>query len=376
MPAMLEQITLQPQVRDLLLSTVAAGRATHAYLFSGPQGSGKLDVACAFAQALVCEDQGCGHCIDCKKALLRNHPDIRVVHPAGAQGYLIEQIREVVSDATRAPIQAKHKVFILEDVEQLGTSAANAFLKTLEEPSSRVTLILLTSRQESVLSTILSRCQVVAFRSVPEADLVAELVRRVGCQPSLARVAVNVSGGSLDLAETFCRSEELIDLRKSILKTLENLEASDDWMLLKAASALSAGGESILDDLKAQQAEELEVAGDFLGRGALKQMEAGHKRALTAMTRQLFRLRCSVVESWLRDVLLVKAGCNQLLINDDARQAILACAQSVSETGLLCACDAVTRCKSAMDYNVQLQICLDALLLEVREDLYGPHNSR
>ena len=376
MPAMLEQIVLQPQVRDLLMNTVAAGRATHAYLFCGPKGSGKLDVARAFAQALVCEENGCGHCVDCKKALLGNHPDIQVIRPGGAQGYLVNQIREVVADATRAPIQAKHKVFILEDVEQLGTAAANAFLKTLEEPSLRVTLILLTSRQESVLSTILSRCQVVSFRSVPEEDSSAEIVRRTGCDGSLARIAVSVCGGSLDLAEAFCGNEDLIDLRKSILSAMESLEKSDDWALLRMASGLSTGGESLLDDLKEQQAEELEVAQDFLARGSLKQMEEAHKRALTAKTRQLFALRCGVVESWLRDVLLVKAGCQSLVVNVDALPAIKNAAEKVTESGVLCACDAVQRCLSAMDYNVQLQLCLDALLLEIREDLYGPHNSR
>ena len=220
MPAMLEQITLQPRIRDLLISMVEANRTTHAYLFSGPKGAGKLDIACAFAQALVCADQGCGRCIDCKKALLRNHPDIQIITPKGTQGYLIEQIREVVTSATRAPIQAQRKVFILEDVEQLGTSAANAFLKTLEEPSPRVTLILLTSHQDSVLPTILSRCQVVSFPAIPEADLIAEVVQKTQCAPDIARIAVNVCAGSLELTEAFCTSDDLQQMRRNVLDAL------------------------------------------------------------------------------------------------------------------------------------------------------------
>ena len=209
MPAMLERITLQPQVRDLLISMLRTRRTTHAYLFSGPKGAGKLDVACAFAQALVCDEQGCGRCIDCKKALLRNHPDIQIISPKGAQGYLIDQIREVVISATRAPIQAQRKVFILKDVEQLGVSAANAFLKTLEEPSPRVVLILLTSHQDRVLPTIVSRCQVVPFRAIPEADALAEVANETGCTRELARIAVNSCEGSLELARTFVTSDDL-----------------------------------------------------------------------------------------------------------------------------------------------------------------------
>ena len=272
MPAMLEQITLQPRIRDLLISMVEANRTTHAYLFSGPKGAGKLDMACAFAQALVCADQGCGRCIDCKKALLRNHPDIQIITPKGTQGYLIEQIREVVTSATRAPIQAQRKVFILEDVEQLGTSAANAFLKTLEEPSPRVTLILLTSHQDSVLPTILSRCQVVSFPAIPEADLIAEVVQKTQCAPDIARIAVNVCAGSLELTEAFCTSDDLQQMRRNVLDALEALQESDDWGTLKLSAGLATGGESLIEELQAQQEEELAVADDFLSKGARKQL--------------------------------------------------------------------------------------------------------
>lgn len=375
MPAMLEHITLQPRVRDLLISMVKAHRTTHAYLFSGPKGAGKLDMACAFAQALICGNDGCGTCIDCKKAQLRNHPDIQIISPKGTQGYLIEQIREVVGSATRAPIQAQRKVFILRDVDQLGTSAANAFLKTLEEPSPRVVLILLTSHEDCVLPTILSRCQVVSFSSIPEAELANELVRKTACDAALARAAVNVCSGSFDLAQQLCTSEDLRQLRKDVLNAMAVLEKSDDWTLLKLAAKLSNGGESVIEELEATLAEEREVAEDFLARGAQKQLEDAHKRVLTAKKRELFRLRCNIANSWLRDVLLAKAHCEKLIVNIDVASDIARAANRTTEAGVLCACVAVSRCMEAMDYNVSLQLCLDTLLLEIREDLYGPHSS-
>ncbi len=368
---MLEQITLQPHARDLLLSLIKAQRTTHAYLFSGPSGAGKLDVACAFAQALVCKDQGCGRCIDCKRAQLRNHPDIQIIQPAGANGYLIDQIREVVTSATRAPIQAQKKVFILENVEMLGTSAANAFLKTLEEPSPRVVLILLTSHQESVLPTILSRCQVVPFRAIPEANAIAHLVKTTGCSPQLARIAQNVCENSLELAQSFCTSDDLQNMRTSMLQALDSLQTSDAWDVLKLSKTLASGGESLIEQLQEQQAEELEVAGDFLARGAQKQLEEAHKRAITAKKRQLFHLRCNVANSWLRDVLLLLGGCSSIMVNTDAAPGIRAAAASTTETGVLCACACVERCRTSLDYNVSLQLCLDTMLLEIKEGLYG-----
>ena len=373
MSSLLSQHTLQPQVRDLLQSMLAAGRVSHAYLFVGPAGSGKVDLAYAFAQGIACSDAGCGSCIDCKKVELRNHPDIHLVAPEGAGGYLIEQIRAVVSDAVLAPIQAKKKVYILTDVDRFGVSAANAFLKTLEEPSDSVVLILLTTRVESVLPTILSRCQVVQFRSVPEADAVAEVLCRVEATPQMARIAVNTCHGALDLACDFCRMDDLRDVRTEALAVLKKLSRMDDWQVLKAAEALCAGGENLLEELKERQDEEALVASDFLTKGALKQLEQKHKRQQTAKSRQLFHLRCSFIESWLRDVLLIKAGKSDLLVNEDAREALLAAAESVTETAVLCACDAVTRARRAIDYNVSLQLCLETLLLDIREDLYGPH---
>ena len=376
MPAMLERITLQPQVRDLLISMLRTRRTTHAYLFSGPKGAGKLDVACAFAQALVCDEQGRGRCIDCKKALLRNHPDIQIISPKGAQGYLIDQIREVVISATRAPIQAQRKVFILKDVEQLGVSAANAFLKTLEEPSPRVVLILLTSHQDRVLPTIVSRCQVVPFRAIPEADALAEVANETGCTRELARIAVNICEGSLELARTFVTSDDLQQLRKKVLDVLPALSECDAWDAIKLSSDFSAGGESLIEELQTQQEEELAVADDFLAKGARKQLEEAHKRALTAKKRQLSHLRCNIAESWLRDILLVFAGCSRLIVNTDVADQILTAAKKTTEAGVLRAIESLARARSAMDYNVSLQLCLDTLLLDIREDLYGPHNTR
>ena len=129
----------QPHVRDYLRASVRSGRVSHAYLFTGPAGSNKTTAAYALASAILCKEGGCGTCETCRRIERRKHPDARFYAPEGAGGYLVEQVREIVADTSLAPIQADRKVYILDRVDLLGVQAANAFLKTLEEPPADVT---------------------------------------------------------------------------------------------------------------------------------------------------------------------------------------------------------------------------------------------
>ena len=167
----------QPKVREFLRAAVAQDKVSHAYLFTGPAGSNKTTAAYAFAQAVLCpkgasgpRGGNCGACDACRRIMRRKHPDVRWFSPEGAGGYLVDQIRDIVADAAFAPIQARRKVYILDRVDLLGVQAANAFLKTLEEPPEGVVMVLLGRTRESVLPTIVSRCQVVPFRSIPASE--------------------------------------------------------------------------------------------------------------------------------------------------------------------------------------------------------------
>ena len=136
MPDAFENILGQPRVRDFLRTSVKGGRVTHAYLFVGPSGSNKTMAAYALAQALMCpkgpdgpRGGQCGACDACGRIMRKKHPDVHYYAPAGVNGYLVEQVREIVADTALAPIMASKKVYILDRVDLLGTSAANAFLK-------------------------------------------------------------------------------------------------------------------------------------------------------------------------------------------------------------------------------------------------------
>ena len=167
--SLLAKLDTQERVRDFLTNAVASGRASHAYLFLGAPGAGKLDAAWALAQALLCEQDGCGSCDSCVRVARHTHPDVHYYTPESATGYLIAQTRELLDDVPLAPIRAKAKVYIIDRAEQLRANTANALLKTLEEPPEGVMFILLGTSADVMLPTIVSRCQCVPFRLVSPA---------------------------------------------------------------------------------------------------------------------------------------------------------------------------------------------------------------
>ncbi len=186
----------QERAKSLLQHALRSGRIAHAYLFAGPEGSGRHDTALAFAQAIFCErggDDACGECLNCRKISHGNHPDLHMVSPDGAS-VKIEQIRDLQKELSYRSAGSGYKVYIIESAETMTVQAANSLLKFLEEPPSPVVAILIVPGVKAVLPTIVSRTQLVPFvpgdREEMEKRLVAE-----GKPPLLARAAVHLAPG-------------------------------------------------------------------------------------------------------------------------------------------------------------------------------------
>ena len=371
-----ERIFGQPRVRDFLRASVANERTTHAYLFTGPAGSNKTQAAYALAQALICEEKGCGHCDACKRVERKTHPDVRYYAPEGAAGYLVEQVREIVADASLAPIQAKVKVYILDRVDLLGVAAANAFLKTLEEPPDDVVLILLGRTRDSVLPTIVSRCSVVPFRHIPATEAAAIITQKSGASAEQARIAVEACGGSITRGIEFLRSSEAQEFRQKVLDAMGRIADGDSWDMLQMARGLVVAAKAPLDSVRSAQEAELAENADILGKAALRQMEARNKRTLSARTLESFRQLTAIAASYLRDVLAVCAQTPDLVINVDARLSIEDTAARTDEARVARALEAVGDCTQAISYNVSPETCISAMLIEIREALYGSHSPR
>ena len=364
----------QPRVREFLRASIASGRVSHAYLFTGPAGSNKTAAAYAFAQAILCKDHGCRTCDDCRRIERRKHPDVHFYTPEGAQGYLIEQIREIVSGVSLAPIRAKGKVYILDRVDLLGVSAANAFLKTLEEPVEGVTFILLGRTREAVLPTIVSRCQVVPFRHIPAREAAGILSQKTGVTPEQARIAIEACNGSITRAMTFAKSAERAEFRTRIMEVLSNLPLSDERDVLEYAAELIERAKAPLDNVRTQQSEELAESADFLTKTALKQIELRHKRALSMATRESLNQTTSIIRSWLRDVLMSASGTPDLIVNIDQREVLQRVAQKVTPASIMSALREAYKTDETLSYNVSPETCLDVLLFSIREVLNGSGN--
>jgi len=192
------------RVVDLLRAGAKAGRLPHAFLFVGPEGVGKRTFALKLAQALLCEKnpedvlEPCGECPGCAQAEAGTHPDlITAGRPEDKQELPIKVIRELCANFALKPVRGPRKVAVVDDLDSINEEAANAFLKTLEEPPPGAVLILLGTSPELQLETIVSRCQVVRFDPIPEEDLVALLLEKgvVADEVEARRLAALADGG-------------------------------------------------------------------------------------------------------------------------------------------------------------------------------------
>jgi DNA polymerase-3 subunit delta' len=193
----------QRELAAALARAVARRRLAHAYLFEGPRGVGKEDVAYALGAAVMCPGrpgEGCGVCNTCRRVFADLHPDFRR-HEAEGAHFELERVREVVAEAGRPPSEAPYKFALVVEPEKMtyrSDAPANAFLKTLEEPPGRTIFILLAHDARLLLPTIVSRCVNVHFRGLRADEITAALVARYGLTPEAAARASRRAGGTLE----------------------------------------------------------------------------------------------------------------------------------------------------------------------------------
>ncbi len=366
----------QPRVRKFLSAAVEGKRVSQGFLFVGPVGSGKVTAAYALAQALICPDGGCGECDHCIRMKRRTHPDVQFIEPEGASGYLAQQIRDVVEDVDMRPLRADRKIYILDRIEHLNGVPANALLKTLEEPPADATFILLATSQDVVLETIVSRCQVVPFRSIPRSEAVAILMEETGKQEAMCSAALAATEGSLERARSFVLSPTRLDMRSETLRILDGVICGDELDVLDHAKALVTAAKSPLSDVRSVQEALLEKNEEFLTRGALKDLEKRQKRELTASERAGMMEVLAIIKSWLRDCLSHTVGNTELVVNEDARESIKRSARGSTVGGITHAISSVDRARNAIERNVSPQLALEVMLFDIREDFTCPMSYR
>lgn len=272
-------------VVELLDNSLKNDRLSHAYLFIGPDGVGKMTTAVNLAQALNCEsvDRPCGACASCKRIMDSQHADIQVLDLAGRAEISIDQIRELERYASLKPFEGQCRVFIIDNAEFMSSEAANCLLKTLEEPPPFVYIILLSANEKAMLSTILSRCQKLEFRPVAVSEIKNALIERWSVKPDDARVLARLSSGCMGWAVRAFVDADVMAHRKEQIETLVNIAKADRLEKFSFSSG---------------------IAGKF------------------SKNRAEVQKLLSLWITWWRDLLLIKGGCRDIITNIDYEETL------------------------------------------------------
>ena len=356
---------------------------THAWLMTGPPGSGRSTAARAFAAALMCPDGGCGQCADCRSVLAGSHLDVEVIRPEGVT-YKTADARALVQRASMAPSRGRWHVLVLEDADRLTETANNVLLKAIEEPPPRAVWLLCTPSVEDVLPTIRSRCRHIMLKTPTPTDVADFLVAAESVDATTALFAAQASQGHVGRARALARDENARQRRREILSIparltdLRNCFSSAESMVATAKEDARA----ITEPLDAREKEDLlsawgegaegrGVKGGARGvKGAIKELEDRQKSRNTRTQRdQLDRALLDLL-GFYRDVLAHQFGATAdgsiAMINAEMRTEIVRVAQASTPIESMWRIDAIERARLALDANVAPQLAMEALTIDLR----------
>jgi DNA polymerase-3 subunit delta' len=389
----------QDQVVEQLVSAARAARAvvagetaatgavgmTHAWLFTGPPGSGMGAAARAFAAALQCTSPdlelggvpGCGFCEGCHTALVGTHADVETVR-TDVLSIGVKETRELVRNASMSPAGGRWQVIILEDSDRLTEGAANVLLKAIEEPAPRTVWLLCAPSVEDALPTIRSRCRLLVLRTPPVGAVADVLVRRDGVEPQLAAFAARAAHGHIDRARRLAQDESARARRAEVLRL--PMVVGDLGKCLAGAQALvdaaAAEAKQVADEVDAKETEELRAAlgaaagvGGRMPRGtagAMKELEERQKRRATRIQRDSLDLALVDLAGFYRDVLAVQFAAAAELANEDLRANVERVASQSSPEATLRRIEAVLACRDAIERNVAPLLAVEAMAVTLR----------
>ncbi|MBC7559840.1 MAG: DNA polymerase III subunit delta' [Dermatophilaceae bacterium] len=352
------------------------GSMTHAWLLTGPPGSGRSVAAKAFAAALQCPDGGCGTCRECRTALEGTHADVDVIATEGLT-LTVKLARELVLLAARRPSLGRWRVIVIEDADRLHERAADALLKALEEPVARTVWILCAPSLEDVIITIRSRSRHVRLRTPPVEAVAALLVRRDGIDPAMATFAARAAQCHVGLARRLARDEGARNRRHEVIQLAAKIRSVGD--AVGAASDLDsiakeeAGAASTERDVS-EKARLLEI----LGADLSARVQPPHVRAqVSALEKEqktrATRFVCDVIDRSLmdllsvyRDALVVHTGASIGLVNQDMIEQVRQLARVMSPEQLLGCMDAIGTARERIDANVNSLLALEAMAISLQ----------
>jgi len=360
------------------LSSAAADptQMTHAWLFTGPPGSGRSVAARAFAAALQCPQLGCGECQACRTVLHGTHADVHRVVPEGLS-ISVAEMRRLVSIAARRPSTGGWQIVVIEDADRLTEGAANALLKAVEEPAARTVFLLCapSDHPEDVSVTIRSRCRLVPLRTPSVAAIAAVLTGRDGVEAQTAAWAASVCGGHVGRARRLAgdadarqRREQVLDVPLRLRGLAEVFEAAD---ALVAAAEAEAAEMSASRDAPEREALAIAMGAGGTGRGvaaaargaktAERELERRQRSRATRTQRDALDRALVGLAGFYRDVLVTSFGADVPLANPDREGDARQAAASWSAESTLRRLESVLACREALELNVKPRIAVEAM---------------
>ncbi|MFD6358860.1 DNA polymerase III subunit delta' [Streptomyces roseolus] len=386
-----EQLTAAARDADALVTAQSAGepdpeasKMTHAWLFTGPPGAGRVDAARAFAAALQCVSPdrtlggapGCGFCTGCHTVLVGTHADVTTVSAVGTE-ILVKDMRDTVRKSFTSPANGRWQIILVTDAERLNEKSANAVLKAVEEPAPRTVWLLCAPSVEDVLPTIRSRCRHLTLRT-PPVDAVADvLIRRDGIEPELARAAARATQGHVDRARRLATDERARARRSVVLKL--PLRVADIGGCLRAAQELvdaaAEDAKQVAEEVDTKETEELKAAlgavqGGRMPRGTagmMKELEEKQKRRGRRTQLDSLDLALTDLTGFYRDVLTLQLATGSALANEDVRDAVERIARDTTPERTLRRVEAVLACRRALERNVAPLLAVEAMTMALRD---------
>lgn len=393
-----------PAVRDTIMSAAAAAREpqergsgysmTHAWLLTGPPGSGRSNAALAFAAALVCENPdeiGCGRCKGCRDALAGQHTDVVRVVPEGLI-IPVAKAREIVRDAARLPTVARYRVIIIEDADRLHPFAADAMLKTVEEPPEQTVIIMCapSADPEDFSQTLRSRCRHLYIPAPSERELVRILMEEEGASEDDARLAAVTSLRHVGRARRLVRVEydgkgnvkkNPAQQRRAMAINLAELVFHGAHAFQSVGALMKLTEEEAVTSYAQQDAEERAKLENALGMGAkgkgaakamsgaassIKQLEDEQKRRNTRRKRDVYDLALVDLAGVYRDAMVIQTGADVGLTHPDFEGLSREIADRVSADNLVECQEAIAQCRERLQHNVTPVVAFNGMLGRIR----------
>lgn len=357
---------------------LAGGRVsgmTHAWLFTGPPGSGRSNAARAFAAALQCEQGGCGECLACRTALAGSHADVtRVITDQSV--IRVDAIRELVRQAALTPAGRRWQILIIEDADRLTDQAADALLKSLEEPPPRTVWLLCAPTVEDVVATIRSRCRALVLRTPSATSVAAYLGRRDGVEEPLAVFAARASQGHIGRARALARDEATRNRRREALRIPSQLVDLGSCMTI-AANLVDAANEEATPrtaELDAKELAALEMAYGAGTKGvrstgfaaAQRDLQRDQKQRSKRFVRDAIDRALLDLASYYRDVVAIQLDARTSLINEEQRDEIATMARSTSGETSVERLAAIFATREALEGEVAPVLALESLMISLR----------